>query len=416
MVPVPLAARRLRSPAIAHERRAFFHVPTRPPRPALHPPGDDRRRCAASPALIGSILVANRLTEGTTFADDDLRLLETLANQAAVALENGQLEQSLAELSRLKEQLRYQAYHDPLTGLANRSLFAEQVDARARGAGATAGCRSSCSSTSTTSRSSTTPSATRPATSSSSRSPSASAACVRAGDLVGPARRRRVRDPARATSGDLGARASPSRRRLLDALAVAVPDRRPGAARSAASIGIAAGRGANDRADELLRNADVAMYTAKAAGKNRFAVFEPTMHAAIVERHALAAELSRRRRPAASSSSTTSRSSSLATAVIVGVEALVRWRHPTRGLVAPDDFIPLAEETGDDPRRSAASVLSEACREVGALARRRGPDRAARLTRQPLGRSSSSSRASSTTSRTILARDRLPGHATWSSR
>src|SRR5204862_2650208 len=80
--------------------------------------------------VIGSLLVGNRLTEGTTFSDDDLRLMETLANQAAVALENGQLEQSLAELSRLKEQLRYQAYHDPLTGLANRSLFVEQVDER----------------------------------------------------------------------------------------------------------------------------------------------------------------------------------------------------------------------------------------------------------------------------------------------
>src|SRR6187549_24051 len=78
--------------------------------------------------LIGSMTVANRLTEGTTFDGEDLRLLETLANQAAVALENGQLEQSLAELSRLKEQLRYQAYHDPLTGLANRAMFAEQVD------------------------------------------------------------------------------------------------------------------------------------------------------------------------------------------------------------------------------------------------------------------------------------------------
>src|SRR5204862_5590878 len=80
--------------------------------------------------VIGSLLVGNRLTEGTTFSDDDLRLMETLANQAAVALENGQLEQSLAELSRLKEQLRYQAYHDPLTGLANRSLFLDQVNER----------------------------------------------------------------------------------------------------------------------------------------------------------------------------------------------------------------------------------------------------------------------------------------------
>ena len=80
--------------------------------------------------LIGSLRISNRLTAGTTFSEDDLRLLETLANQAAVALENGHLEQSLAELSRLKEELRFQAYHDPLTGLANRTLFLDQVEAR----------------------------------------------------------------------------------------------------------------------------------------------------------------------------------------------------------------------------------------------------------------------------------------------
>jgi GGDEF domain-containing protein len=73
------------------------------------------------------MIIANRLTEGTRFGDDDLRLFETLANQAAVALENGQLEQSLAELSRLKEELRHQAYHDPLTGLANRTLFFDRL-------------------------------------------------------------------------------------------------------------------------------------------------------------------------------------------------------------------------------------------------------------------------------------------------
>src|SRR5206468_7136040 len=80
--------------------------------------------------LIGYVLIANRLTEGTTFTPDDLRLLETLANHAASALEQGHLEQSLAELSRLKEQLKYQAYHDSLTHLGNRSLFVERVDER----------------------------------------------------------------------------------------------------------------------------------------------------------------------------------------------------------------------------------------------------------------------------------------------
>ena len=79
---------------------------------------------------IGLFTIANRLTEGTEFGADDLRLLETLANQAGVALENGQLEQSLAELSRLKEQLRYQAYHDPLTDLPNRVQFIETATTR----------------------------------------------------------------------------------------------------------------------------------------------------------------------------------------------------------------------------------------------------------------------------------------------
>ena len=63
-----------------------------------------------------------------------------MANQAAVALENGHLEQSLAELSRLKEELRFQAYHDPLTGLANRALFARARGAAARIAGRRTGC------------------------------------------------------------------------------------------------------------------------------------------------------------------------------------------------------------------------------------------------------------------------------------
>ena len=80
--------------------------------------------------VIGLFTIANRLTEGTEFGTDDLRLLETLANQAGVALENGQLEQSLAELSRLKEQLRYQAYHDPLTDLPNRVQFIETATTR----------------------------------------------------------------------------------------------------------------------------------------------------------------------------------------------------------------------------------------------------------------------------------------------
>ncbi len=112
-----------------------------------------------------------------------------------------------------------------------------------------------------------------------------------------------------------------------------------------ASIGIAATSRADDTADVLLRNADVAMYTAKAAGKRRAAVFEPTMHAALVARHSLSAELSRSlgRGELAVFFQPIVR---LADGQMAGVEALVRWRHPTRGLILPGEFIALAEETG----------------------------------------------------------------------
>src|SRR4029079_1923288 len=115
---------------VRKEERPFLYLPL-PTHRAFGP----IRQAMVSPLrgeaqLIGSIVIANRLTEGTSFTTEDLKLLETLANQSAIAPENGQLEHSLSELSRLKEQLRYQAYHDPLTNLGNRSLFVERVDER----------------------------------------------------------------------------------------------------------------------------------------------------------------------------------------------------------------------------------------------------------------------------------------------
>ena len=223
--------------------------------------------------LLGSLIIANRLTEGTSFNEDDLRLFETLANQATSALENGHLEQSLAELSRLKEQLRYQAYHDQLTGLANRSLFLERVTARLEAA-ALNHARWCSSWTWTTSRSSTTRRATRPATSCSPRSPT-DRRVLRDGDLV-----------ARLGGDEFGVLLDEERdvhdslvvaKRIVDALQANFQVQGQ-EVKIGASVGVGVARLGTEKADELLRNADVAMYTAKASGKNRVAVFEPMMH------------------------------------------------------------------------------------------------------------------------------------------
>jgi diguanylate cyclase (GGDEF)-like protein/PAS domain S-box-containing protein len=114
------------------------------------------------------------------------------------------------------------------------------------------------------------------------------------------------------------------------------------------SIGVAiadAGELSPTAVEELLRNADLAMYIAKGKGKDRYQQFEPGMHASVLDRLELKADLMRaveqgefvlHYQPIYE----------LASQEIIGVEALIRWNHPVRGVVVPNDFIPLAEETG----------------------------------------------------------------------
>jgi diguanylate cyclase (GGDEF)-like protein len=111
-----------------------------------------------------------------------------------------------------------------------------------------------------------------------------------------------------------------------------------------ASIGIAVSTGTEDAA-ALLRNADLAMYRAKGEGKGRFEIYEAGMHAVVVDRMALKADM---RRGLADQEFEPYYQPivDLETGRITGVEALVRWNHPERGLIAPDAFIPMAEETG----------------------------------------------------------------------
>jgi diguanylate cyclase (GGDEF)-like protein/PAS domain S-box-containing protein len=112
-----------------------------------------------------------------------------------------------------------------------------------------------------------------------------------------------------------------------------------------ASLGIAVAEGPTTDADELIRNADAAMYIAKREGKGGYRLFEPAMHEGVLARLELRADLQRaivnnefelHYQPVVRLSDASTR----------GVEALLRWRHPERGRIAPDDFIPLAEETG----------------------------------------------------------------------
>jgi diguanylate cyclase (GGDEF)-like protein len=108
-----------------------------------------------------------------------------------------------------------------------------------------------------------------------------------------------------------------------------------------ASVGIST---ATRRGADVLRDADLAMYRAKTSGRDRHAVFEPEMHEALVEQLELEADL----RGAVDRDEFVVHYQpivDLASGDILGAEALVRWNHPKRGLVAPGAFIPLAEET-----------------------------------------------------------------------
>ena len=264
----------------------------------------------------------------------------------------------VSERKRLEEQLTHQAFHDPLTGLANRALFRDRVShalalARRQGHPITvlfldlddfkkvndslghaegdrlliaAGERFLC--------------------------------CARAADSVAR------------LGGDEFAiliehvDGSDGRAGLLERLSAAMehPFRLSGnQVQVSASIGVATATG-DETADDLLRNADVAMYAAKRRGKGRSETYESRMYADVRSRLEMEAAL----REAIDRNELVLHYQpivSLNTSAVYGVEALVRWENPHYGHLLPQHFVPLAEETGLIVRMGGW-VMRQACTQV----------------------------------------------------
>jgi diguanylate cyclase (GGDEF)-like protein len=136
-----------------------------------------------------------------------------------------------------------------------------------------------------------------------------------------------------------------------------------------ASVGIAIGK--QQSAEDLLRDADFALHEAKRAGRNRFTVFESDMQTAMRDRLELGLDL-KLALDREQFFLVYQPTFDLLTRAVTGFEALIRWRHPERGVIAPDAFIPLAEETGAIVA-IGRWVLQGACRQA-AIWRRDGRD------------------------------------------
>jgi diguanylate cyclase (GGDEF)-like protein/PAS domain S-box-containing protein len=349
---------RFASPSAA---RVFGYDPAamiRQPVPdLLHP--EDRERAAAffkdaatAPGVTGPVEWRFRQPDGSWLHAEILatNLLHDTTVKGIVLNTR-----DVSERKRLEEQLTHQAFHDPLTGLANRALFRDRVShalalARRRGHQITV-LFLDLDDFKTVNDSLGHHEGDRLLIAASERF----LACARTADTVAR------------LGGDEFAiliEGADGREGLPERLGTAMdhPFSLSGnQVRVTASIGVASAS-SDDTADDLLRNADVAMYAAKRRGKGRAATFESRMYADLRERLDLEAalgaameknELVLHYQPIVE----------LKTGAIYGVEALLRWDHPQYGRLMPQHFVPLAEETGLIVQLGVW-VLREGCRQL----------------------------------------------------
>ncbi|MBV9367606.1 MAG: EAL domain-containing protein [Solirubrobacterales bacterium] len=307
-------------------------------------------------SLIGAMTIGNPSGVVDHFCPEDVKLLETLANNTSVALENDRLGQTVWRLKELQRELQHQASHDPLTDLANRSLFVQRVgDALSDAPDGVSVIFIDIDDFKTVNDS----------------------LGHAAGDDLLIVIARRLRDCVRPS--DTVARLGGDEFAIMldrpdsqrEAIEVTERINRHLAERFSicgqnisvhASAGIATSHGSQVSPEELIRNADLAMYRAKHESKDRYELFKSDMELQVKKRHRLKVRL----KDAVRDDSFVVHYQpivELETGRVAACEALLRWPDGPRGCSTPSSFIPLAEEIGAVVP-IGRSVLGRACRDA----------------------------------------------------